>query len=48
VKAAVGNGPLEWWRPTAAWQQFKGTVAATDSVRVDPSFYVTVKNAATP
>ena len=48
VKAAVENGALEWWRPTAEWQQLKGSVAATDTVRVDPSFYVTVKNAATP
>jgi aminopeptidase N len=48
VRAAVGEQPVDWLRPTAAWKPFPGTVAATDSVVVDPNFYVKTKNAATP
>ena len=48
VRATIGDGKLDWLSPTAAWKTWPGTVAATDSVKVDPNFYVFTKNAATP
>ncbi|HEY9229942.1 MAG TPA: M1 family metallopeptidase, partial [Gemmatimonadaceae bacterium] len=45
VKASVGDRKMEWLRPTAAWKTYPGKVAATDSVKVDPNFYVAVKPA---
>jgi aminopeptidase N len=43
VKAAIGSGAFEWLKPTAQWKTFPRSVAPTDSLKVDPSFYVTVK-----
>ena len=40
VRASVGDRKVEWLRPTAAWKTYAGAVAATDTVKVDPSFYV--------
>lgn len=50
VRATVGSGKLEWLKPTEAWKTYPGTVSATDSVKVDPNFYVFTKdaNAKTP
>ena len=48
VRASVGAGKLEWLRPTEAWKTYPGTVAASDSVQLDPSFYVTVKSLNAP
>ena len=48
VKAAVGSGSFEWLAPTASWKTMPRSVAATDSVKVDPSFYVTVKGPGAP
>ncbi len=43
VRAAVGQRAAEWIRPTEAWKVYSSKVASTDSLKVDPSFYVTVK-----
>jgi aminopeptidase N len=43
VKAAIGTGSFEWLEPTAEWKTLPRAVSATDSLKVDPSFYVTVK-----
>jgi aminopeptidase N len=48
VRAAVGDRAMELLRPITEWKTFSGAVAATDTVKVDPNFYVFVKNAATP
>jgi aminopeptidase N len=48
VKATIGSGKLDWLRPTEAWKTWPGKVAASDSVSVDPNFYVLTKNAVTP
>jgi aminopeptidase N len=45
VRAAIGVREMELLRPTEEWKTFAGPVAATDTVKVDPNFYVTVKNA---
>lgn len=45
VRASVGDRAMELLRPTAEWRTFSGAVAATDTVKVDPNFYVLVKNA---
>jgi aminopeptidase N len=47
VKATIGSGKLDWLRPTEAWKTLPGKVAASDSVSVDPNFYVLTKNAVT-
>jgi aminopeptidase N len=43
VRATVGQRQAEWIRPTESWKTYPSSVAATDSVKVDPSFYVVVK-----
>jgi len=48
VRATVAAHATEWLRPTEAWKTYPGAVAATDSVKVDPNFYVLTKNAAAP
>jgi aminopeptidase N len=48
VKAAIGAGSFEWLKPTAEWKTLPRSVAATDTVKVDPSFYVTVKAPGAP
>jgi aminopeptidase N len=48
VRATIGSGKMEWLKPTETWQTWPATIAATDSVTVDPNFYVLAKNAATP
>ena len=46
VRAAIGDRKVEWLRPTATWKVYPGKFAATDSVKVDPNFYVMTKNLA--
>jgi len=50
VEASVGSGKVEWLKPTESWKPYSGKVAAGDTVKVDPDFYVTTKdvNAAPP
>ena len=43
VRVTVGQGKAEWIRPTEAWKPYPSAVASTDSLKVDPSFYVIVK-----
>jgi aminopeptidase N len=42
VRATVG-ARTGWIRPTEAWKTYPSAVVATDSLKVDPSFYVMVK-----
>jgi aminopeptidase N len=46
VRASVGDRRVEWLRPTPAWKVYPGKGAPTDSVKVDPNFYVMTKNLA--
>ena len=48
VRATVGNHAMELLRPTEAWRAYSGAVAATDSVKADPNFYVLTKNVGVP
>ena len=48
VRAAIGSSKADWLRPTTAWKLFPTQVAETDSVKVDPDFYVLTKNASAP
>ena len=48
VKAAVGQGTVEWLRPTAAWKTHPVSIASGDTLVVDPDFYVTVKGPSAP
>jgi aminopeptidase N len=48
VRASVGARAREWLRPTETWKTYSGAIAATDSVKVDPNFYVLTKNASAP
>src|SRR5258706_16361433 len=48
VKAAVGSERMQWLRPTAAWKTVAARVSATDSLAVDPDFYVLARNANAP
>lgn len=43
VRASVGERKVDWLRPTAAWKVYPSKVTVTDSLQVDPSFYVVVK-----
>ena len=45
VRAAVGDKPPAWIRPTATWKTLATHVAASDSIVVDKNFYVLVKRA---
>ncbi|MEP6495319.1 MAG: glycosyl hydrolase family 18 protein [bacterium] len=47
VQATVGsNGVPAWLRPTDAWKTLPAAVAKTDSITIDPNFYVRVRRAA--
>ncbi|HTE43813.1 MAG TPA: glycosyl hydrolase family 18 protein [Gemmatimonadaceae bacterium] len=47
VKASVGTSAgVAWLRPTEAWKALPATVAKTDSLTIDPNFYVRAKRAA--
>jgi aminopeptidase N len=43
VRATVGQGKAEWIRPTEAWKRYPSAVTRSDSLTVDPSFYIRVK-----
>jgi aminopeptidase N len=48
VRASIGPRKAEWLRPAAAWKTYPAKLAATDSVVVDPNFYVRTKNTLAP
>ena len=48
VRVTIGSGSMEWLKPTTSWKTRAGTVAATDSVKVDPNFYVFTKGTDAP
>ena len=48
VRASVGAHAMELLRPAETWKTYPGKVAATDSVTVDPNFYVLTKTVAVP
>jgi hypothetical protein len=45
VRVAVGEGAFSLIRPTEAWRSLPKPVGASDSLVVDPNFYVQVKRA---
>jgi len=48
VRASVGGGPLQWLRPTAAWQTASVPSGAPATLRVDENFYVLARDLAAP
>jgi hypothetical protein len=48
VRAAVGDREMQLLHPAAAWRTLPGAAAPTDSLKVDPDFYVKTARAGKP